>query len=182
MPADFLSLFEPRGWLSPIAGESPAATRAIYRSRTMCFPTRRTAAIRRDSSVAAISAAEDFNGSGFDPSHTDSMTSPVTRLARPRAIVSTSGSSGMETVYRQSRQSSVVRCQMSARPSQTTEDRRLTTAFRIAHPLADRLSLPVHISPSFPAIQCEEVPLGHKVCATLLCVRESRHPDPRSLL
>jgi hypothetical protein len=56
--------------------------------------------------VAAISAAVDFNGSGFDPNHTDSITSPVTRLAKPRAIVSTSGSSGMKIVY--SRQSFAV--------------------------------------------------------------------------
>jgi hypothetical protein len=47
------------------------------------------------SRVAAISDAGDFSGSGFDPSHTDSMTSPVTRLASPRAIVSTSGNSGI---------------------------------------------------------------------------------------
>src|SRR6185295_16915231 len=53
-----------------------------------------------DSSVAAISAAGDFSGSGFDPNQTDSITSPVTLLARPRAIVSTSGSSGMGIVYR----------------------------------------------------------------------------------
>jgi hypothetical protein len=51
--------------------------------------------MRLFSSVAAISNAGDFSGSGFDPSHTDSMTSPVTRLANPRAMVSTSGNSGM---------------------------------------------------------------------------------------
>ena len=56
--------------------------------------------------VATIFAAGDFKGSGFEPSHTDSMTSPVTRLARPRAMVSTSGSSGIKAVY--SRRSSVV--------------------------------------------------------------------------
>src|SRR5580658_4711085 len=70
------------------------------RSNTMCFPTRCTAPIRLDSRVATISDAVDFSGSGLDPSHTDSMTSPVTRLARPRAMVSTSGSSGMKLVYR----------------------------------------------------------------------------------
>src|SRR5579863_6271838 len=70
------------------------------RSNTMCFPTLCTAPIRLDSRVATISDAEDFSGSGLDPSHTDSMTSPVTRLARPRAMVSTSGSSGMKLVYR----------------------------------------------------------------------------------
>src|SRR5580693_4662083 len=77
------------------------ATRPPFsRSNTMCFPTRCTAPIRLDSRVATISDAADFNGSGLDPSHTDSMTSPVTRLARPRAMVSTSGSSGMRLVYR----------------------------------------------------------------------------------
>src|SRR5580692_7589754 len=70
------------------------------RSNTMCFPTRRTAPMRLDSRVATISDAVDFSGSGLDPSHTDSMTSPITRLARPRAMVSTSGSSGMKSVYR----------------------------------------------------------------------------------
>src|SRR5579863_7010737 len=75
----------------------------ISRSKTMCFPTRRTLAIRLDSRVATISDALDFSGSGLDPSHTDSMISPVTRLARPRAMVSTSGSSGMESVYKASR-------------------------------------------------------------------------------
>ena len=34
-------------------------------------------------------------GSGFDPSQMDSITSPVIRWFRPRAIVSTSGSSGI---------------------------------------------------------------------------------------
>src|SRR5579863_3928313 len=61
----------------------------------MCLPMRRTAAMRLCSNVAAISGAEDFSGSFFRPSHTDSTTSPVTRLARPRAMVSTSGSSGI---------------------------------------------------------------------------------------
>ena len=61
----------------------------------MCLPMRRTAAMRLCSRVAAIADAGDFSGSFFWPSQTDSMTSPVTRLARPRAMVSTSGSSGM---------------------------------------------------------------------------------------
>jgi len=70
--------------------------RSLSRSNTICFPTRRTSKIRLDSKVAAISGAGDFSGSGFDPSQTDSITSPLTRRARPRAIVSTSGSSGMK--------------------------------------------------------------------------------------
>lgn len=69
-------------------------TRFGSRSNTICFPMRRTAAIRVRSKVDAISRAGDFSGSGFCPSHTDSITSPVTRFASPRAIVSTSGSSG----------------------------------------------------------------------------------------
>jgi hypothetical protein len=60
----------------------------------MCLPTLRTSAIRLDSSVRTICEAEDFSGSGFEPNHTDSITSPLTRAASPRAMVSTSGSSG----------------------------------------------------------------------------------------
>ena len=67
----------------------------------MCFPTRLTPAMRLFSSVATISDAADFNGSGFSPSQTDSIMSPVTRLAKPRAMVSTSGNSGMNLVYKQ---------------------------------------------------------------------------------
>jgi len=78
-----------------LAGEGARATRTASKSKAMCFPTRRTPLIRLDPSVAAISAAADFSGSGFDPSQTDSITSPVTRAASPRAMVSTSGSSGM---------------------------------------------------------------------------------------
>src|ERR1700722_12050587 len=62
----------------------------------MYFPMRRTPAIRLCSSVATIPPAGDFNGSGFSPSHTDSTTSPVIRLASPCAMVSTSGSSGIQ--------------------------------------------------------------------------------------
>jgi len=70
----------------------------------MCFPTRRTPAMRARSSVAWISAAGDLSGSGFEPSQTDSMRSPRTRSASPRAMVSTSGSSGMDsTVYRKTK-------------------------------------------------------------------------------
>ena len=61
----------------------------------MCLPMRRTVAMRLCSSAAAISRAGDFSGSGFSPSQIDSITSPDTRLASPRAMVSTSGSSGM---------------------------------------------------------------------------------------
>ena len=56
---------------------------------------RRTVEMRLCSSAAAISRAGDFSGSGFWPSQTESITSPETRLASPRAMVSTSGSSGM---------------------------------------------------------------------------------------
>jgi len=77
--------------------------------------------------VEAISAASEeaggnvvrdvkINAEAFDPSQTDSITSPMTRLERPRAMVSTSGSSGMED----SLQSSVVSRQLG--PIMTTED------------------------------------------------------------
>jgi hypothetical protein len=77
--------------------------------------------MRWDSKVATIFAAGDFKGSGFDPSQTDSMTSPVTRLARPRAMVSTSGSSGMKAVY-------------SRRPSVVSPGLPLTATLLIRHP------------------------------------------------
>ena len=54
----------------------------------------------------AIYAGGDFNGSGFDPSQTDSITSPAMFLSRPRATVSTSGSSGMRISVRQGSRSS----------------------------------------------------------------------------
>jgi hypothetical protein len=80
------------------AGEGARATSfwSCSRSKTMCLPMRRTAAIRLCSRVAAIAEAGDFRGSFFWPSHTDSTASPVTRLASPRAMVSTSGSSGID--------------------------------------------------------------------------------------
>ncbi len=62
----------------------------------MCLPTRRTPAMRACSSVLTISPGGDFSGSGLLPSHTDSITSPVRFCASPRAMVSTSGSSGMK--------------------------------------------------------------------------------------
>ena len=39
-----------------------------------------------------------MSGSSFDPSQTDSIKSPVTRVESPRATVSTSGNSGMENI------------------------------------------------------------------------------------
>ena len=109
----FVFLTEARGRFRPLAGEGARPTRpAGSRSNTMCFPTRRTPAMRWDSSVETISAAVDFSGSGFDPNQTDSMTSPVTREASPRAIVSTSGNSGMKNSLQSSvfsRQPSVVK-------------------------------------------------------------------------
>ena len=108
----FVSLTEARGRFRPLAGEGARPTRPATgsRSNTMCLPTRRTPAMRWASSVETISAAVDFSGSGFDPNQTDSITSPVTREASPRAIVSTSGNSGMKN----SLQSSV----FSRQPSQ----------------------------------------------------------------
>ena len=71
------------------------------RSKTMCLPTRRTCSIRARSNTVAISFAGDFSGSGFSPNQTDSTTSPATRRSRPRAMVSTSGSSGTASSLRQ---------------------------------------------------------------------------------
>jgi hypothetical protein len=175
-PAVFFFGFEPRDLFRPLAGEGARPTRPVgSRLNTMCLPTRLTPAMRCDSSVATISAAGLFSGSGFDPSQTDSMTSPVTRLARPRAIVSTSGSSGMEN----SLQSSVFSRQPW--PLLTTEDRRRTTALTIAHPPSRGLSLPVHISPVNPCnFNVALFSLGRGVCATLQCGRGGRHFVPRS--
>src|SRR5438128_1949979 len=61
----------------------------------MCLPTRRTFSMREPSSAATISSAEDFNGCGLSPSHTEVMASPATRRFNPLATVSTSGNSGM---------------------------------------------------------------------------------------
>src|SRR5580698_11305801 len=72
------------------------------RSNTMCLPILRTPAMRCDSRVFAISDAGDLSSSRLDPLQIDSITSPVTRLAKPRAMVSTSGSSGMRLVYKAS--------------------------------------------------------------------------------
>ena len=69
------------------------------RSITMCFPALCTRSMRAPSSNPAIARAEDLSGSGLLPIQTDSITSPVTRLANPRAMVSTSGSSGMEEQF-----------------------------------------------------------------------------------
>src|SRR5579871_5556003 len=71
------------------------ATPFLSRLKTMCLPIRPIALIRLYSRACAIAPAGDFSGSFFEPSQTDSITSPVTRLARPRAMVSTSGSSGI---------------------------------------------------------------------------------------
>jgi hypothetical protein len=97
------------------------------------------------------------------------MRSPVTRLARPRAIVSTSGSSGMENSL-----------QSSARAH--ADDCRLTTDDYIAHPPSRGLSLPVHISPVNPCNFNVAQSRGRGVCATLQCGRGGRHLVPRSRL
>jgi hypothetical protein len=79
------------------------------KSKTMCFPTRRTATIRLRSRVAAMSSAGDFSGSGLSPSQTDSITSPETLADNPRAMVSTSGSSGMHFQFTRASMRSAVR-------------------------------------------------------------------------
>src|SRR5260370_830753 len=66
----------------------------------MCLPVRCTRSMLAPSSKAVMARAGDFSGSGLLPIQTDSITSPVTRLAKPRAMVSTSGSSGMESSCR----------------------------------------------------------------------------------
>ncbi len=80
-----------------LAGRITGAVSLRSRSNTMCLPIRRTCAMRVCSSVLAISAAGDFMVCGFDPSQTDSIWSPATRFCNPRAMVSTSGSSGTRT-------------------------------------------------------------------------------------
>ena len=76
-----------------LVGEAPPAP---VKSTTMCLPARCTRTTFLPSSAAAIAAAGDFRTWGRDPIHTDSIVSPVIRLSRPRTMVSTSGSSGME--------------------------------------------------------------------------------------
>src|SRR5581483_8214971 len=68
---------------------------SLSRSKTMCLPTRRTAWMRAPSSAEAIWRGGDLSGSGLLPIQMDSMRSPATRSASPRATVSTSGSSGI---------------------------------------------------------------------------------------
>ena len=77
-----------------------ALASTLSRSNTMCLPARCTRAIRLPSSVEAIMPAGDFSGCFREPIQTDSMVSPVTRLSRPRAMVSTSGSSGTQSGYK----------------------------------------------------------------------------------
>ena len=102
-PSDFVGFCLVRLLLAGIACPERAKlvegsarpTPLLSRSNTMCLPIRRTATMRLRSRVPAISEAGDFSGSFFWPSQTDSTTSPVTRAASPRTMVSTSGSSGM---------------------------------------------------------------------------------------
>jgi hypothetical protein len=70
------------------------------RSNTMCLPARCTRTIRLPSSVAAMTPAGDLSGCGREPIQTDSTVSPAARVSRPRAIVSTSGSSGTLSGYK----------------------------------------------------------------------------------
>src|SRR5271165_2015240 len=51
--------------------------------------------MRRPGNSLAISCGEDLKGSGFSLNQVVSMRSPRTRSSTPRAMVSTSGSSGM---------------------------------------------------------------------------------------
>jgi len=54
------------------------------------------------SKVDAIFAAGDFRGCFLEPIQTESIVSPLTRLSKPRTMVSTSGNSGIESEYRRS--------------------------------------------------------------------------------
>ncbi len=87
----------------PAGGRSCPGARSIAgrellplsRSKTMCLPTRWTRSMRRPGSSFAISWGEDLKGSGFPLNQVVSMRSPRRRSSTPRAMVSTSGSSGM---------------------------------------------------------------------------------------
>jgi len=70
------------------------------RSNTMCLPARCTRTIRLPSSVEAMTPAGDLSGCGLEPIQTDSTVSPAMRVSRPRAMVSTSGSSGTLSGYK----------------------------------------------------------------------------------
>jgi hypothetical protein len=50
--------------------------------------------------VEAITLAGDLSGCFREPIQTDSIASPATRLSSPRAMVSTSGSSGTQQGYK----------------------------------------------------------------------------------
>src|SRR5580658_593547 len=65
------------------------------RSKTICLPTRWTRSMLRPASSLAMSCGDDLNGSGFSLNQVVSMRSPRRRSSTPRAMVSTSGSSGM---------------------------------------------------------------------------------------
>ena len=65
-------------------------------SITMCLPVRWTATINRSRNPAACLEGGVLNGSRCEPNHTSTIRSPRTRASTPRAIVSTSGSSGID--------------------------------------------------------------------------------------
>ena len=65
------------------------------RVQTMCLPTRRTERMTRFSRPAAWVAGGAEKGSGWEPNHASVMRSPWRRWWTPRAMVSTSGSSGI---------------------------------------------------------------------------------------
>jgi len=83
------SAFERR--LPASRSAAPRATRAS--SQTMCFPVRWTATCA--SLKLRLLGSRRLERLPCDPNHASTMRSPLTRAFTPRAIVSTSGSSGM---------------------------------------------------------------------------------------
>ncbi len=79
----------------------------------MCLPTRRTFSMVLPVSAAAISVGVERNGSGFEPSQTETIFRPRARASTPLATVSTSGSSGIG-ISRGGRQSNAARPGLSA--------------------------------------------------------------------
>ena len=85
--------------LGSVLLSSRAPPDLVPSSQTMCFPARCTARIVRPSRPFACRAGGVLNGSGCEPNHASKIRSPRTRASTPRAIVSTSGNSGIVLLY-----------------------------------------------------------------------------------
>ena len=125
------------------------------RLNTMCLPARCTRTIRLPSSVAAMMAAGDLSGWFLEPIQTDSTLSPAMRVSRPRAMVSTSGSSGTLSGYKIDAARfcrGPLRRQVQAQPQGVTGEHRGSTGdtkgysaeFRFAPPQPDSVCWSVH--------------------------------------